>query len=511
MEPTIGASSLKIRFENATKIVKDTLEVFTFAYGYAGELFVGSMLNEIGAFDLVATDDDVVQSSYTIQKKRFVSWSHIWTSLQEYSEVLQKSFTYYYICSSKLKYVDDRKLSTPVIRLKDDLCKFMNTHAGFLAYCDMEYSGLFLYTNGKQALLKEEFLTYYRKANADLWAIEKKYVNIVPKAIMTMFDDIRDIITVREVFGETLIIPFDQSTMPRVPNIAYSEFQKALKDFQTGDIHTISKALMTIYKQCIPLEVLSKAKWVYHVQGERTIEQTSLLSYIGTAYENVSSLRDFIAKSKLPRIRHDIIRTPIVKRAMDIVTDKYYLVNYTNISLGDYMGCALGNAIRLHMRNVNLLVLSDMLYLGYYAIVHKSSLPKASYIKELLDKADNDHKKTQEIFSTALDGKIFARLTRIFDIAYKRVGRFYNRMMILEESESSEFMKSHEIMDLIFGDVYDNDGLPTTCCVCLENSCERKDTWLQCPNGHKLHYECYCMTTKSKYQNCPLCRESLLV
>jgi hypothetical protein len=214
----------------------------------------------------------------------------------------------------------------------------------------------------------------------------------------------------------------------------------------------------------------------------------------------------------LSRIKQQIMYMPIVKRVFDVSNNRYFLDQFSNESLGDTLGCLVGNVMKLYLKNVKIIVLGDMLHMGYYNVINNTFYPSIEQITQLLEKAKKDEIALKALFDKHHDICILNRLLRIFQIAIKRVSRFQKKVYKLQfKDEESELFPSHDIISMIFGDVYDNDGTPTVCCVCLDNSCEKKDTWMQCSNGHKLHYDCYNETINSAYKNCPLCRVNLLV
>jgi hypothetical protein len=505
---------LKTRFTTSTKCVREILDIFNFAYEFAGEIMINSLLDNIGIFNLIekGNNDSSTSNSYLCQNKKFIGWSNIWTSYREVSSLLYNSFIHQNICAVDIKYIDENALSDNIINLKKELCIYLQKNADFLAYCDMEYCGIFLYTNGKQALSKDEFLHHYRKSYASLNILEKKYINRTPKIVMTIFDDIRELITIRDMYGESLIIPPDPYYLPKVPFLNYHLFQDVLDKFNSSDILETADNLEIIYKQMIPLDIISKMMLYYDIQGIKNDNQLSLSEYLGSSLYYISKFKEFINTGMLSRIKQQIMYMPIVKRVFDVSNNRYFLDQFSNESLGDTLGCLVGNVMKLYLKNVKIIVLGDMLHMGYYNVINNTFYPSIEQITQLLEKAKKDEIALKALFDKHHDICILNRLLRIFQIAIKRVSRFQKKVYKLQfKDEESELFPSHDIISMIFGDVYDNDGTPTVCCVCLDNSCEKKDTWMQCSNGHKLHYDCYNETINSAYKNCPLCRVNLLV
>jgi hypothetical protein len=376
----------------------------------------------------------------------------------------------------------------------------------------MEYCGIFLYTNGIQALCKDEFLYHYRKSSASLDVLEKKYVRQTPRTVMTIFDDIRELINLREMYGESLIVPPDPYYLPRVPYLSLDNFQDVLDTFNSSNLQETADNLEILYKQMIPLDIISRMKLFYDIQGKKQVNQSSLSDYLGSSLNYVLKFKQYICSDMCSRMKQQTMYMPIVKNVLEVSTNRCFLDQFSNESLGDTIGCLIGNVMKIYLKNVKLIVLADMLHIGYYSVMNDTCFPSIEQITQLLEKAKKDENAVKAIFDKHHNICILNRLLRVFQIAIKRVSRFHKKIYKLQvlDDDNGLFL-SHDIISMIFGDVYDDDGTPTVCCVCLDNSCEKKDTWMQCSNGHKLHYDCYNSTTKSAFKNCPLCRVDLLV
>lgn len=489
-------------------ILHDCFATFSNGFSDGADILASSFMAKVGVYQVhKELTDDIVADDYLLQIHR-IRDSYIWSELHSISSLLRCSVLYktLHIALHEVYWLNDTSLSKQMINFKNDIAKFIRTHAVFLAYCDMEQSSLFLYTSGFQALGRNTFLTFYDSANNDLYGIAKKYHKVVPKSVMTIIDEIQYLIDVREHHGDDFVI-IPMSNLPKFPKFTDTEFKSIISLFPSSNLTTMKTQLEFLYSQMVPLHVLSAVKWMIKIQGEKTESMLSIKSILNK--DRVKYIREFQQETKKMDtcMKKELIKFPFMYRVFRLLDDEVFLEKYSLSFLGESAECIISNSIRLYLRNIPLLVLADLLFAGFYNVVSYEKQPKHQEVQVLIAKFQKDLQLFEASLTSRTMKDISVNATRALYIALKKVQRYHRWLCNIDDVD--ETPKLSDSIDILFGDVSDSEGNPSTCAICLDNAIERKDMWWKLSCNHMFHCACVTNMINLKHTTCPLCRSDI--
>lgn len=492
-----------------TTLLSDVFVVLSSGYLDCAELITSTLFAKYGLYNIHrSTAQSITMLKYAHVTSN-LQRSYIWSDMRQVSELLRGTFIYRttYESSQFITSMNDENFNDIVKGFKQCIIDYIIKHNAFLSYCDMEHVGLFMYTNSLQGLNKDMFLQCYNQANNDLIALYKQYQGKVPKVVLSILEYIRTIIDVREINGEDMIALPNQDNIPNLPKLNVNELHLTISNIGKADLKTLHKSLEAVYIQCAHLNVISSMQWLVKVQGVNPCTRTfqSINQYISE--ERISLVKEFqkkVVQQQSYIMMKDVLNLPFVRKAVTLAGDNNLLSNYTLSTLGYTAELLLGNVTRLYLKHIKMLVFADLLFIGYYDVLHSSLLPNYQDIQILISKAENDLKALdQTMLNTTMRSIVYPSL-RSFTTSLKKMKRFHKRLM---SSQTEEDEGLADALALLFGDIRDQDGQVSVCPICFEDATEKCDTWWKlAPCGHTLHLECYNALCITKHNKCPLCR-----
>ena len=499
---------------HTTKIYIDSLTEFSNGYSDAADLIISTLFASHGLYDIVshtATEESMIKygdARFNLQA------SYIWRDLFEVSDLLRCSYLYKTTHNS-LPYImsfNDTAFNKTIKNYKEDLIDYVQKHSMFLAYCDIEKSGLFLYTNPEQALPKNKFITLYDAALKDSNTLYKKYQGKVPRIILSILQEIKEIIDVRETNEEMLVLPLYERTFVRcLPTFNKNIFNDIIFNFSRCQLNELHRYMEMLYTNFSLLHVISCLDWLLYMQGRTNCMhcQTSLQDFMTLErLEYLMFIQETIQSRDTSFIKQELSRLHFLKKAFRGLRSKNLLQHYSLISLGFNASFIIANATRLYNDNIKLITYADLLFAGFYDVIDTKYLPSYEYINCIIIKAEKDFKdlmmnNTVSVF----ERKILNRATYSFCQSLKKMKRFCRWLKGIQYDDLQQEQEIQEGIDIIFGDVVDNDGQPSICPICLDSSSERKDTWWRIdPCSHRIHLDCYNELCENEHCVCPMCR-----
>lgn len=429
--------------------------------------------------------------------------------MHQVSELLRCTFIYRttYESSQFIAMMNDENFNPVIKAFKQSIIDYMVKHNAFLSYCDMEHISLFMYTNAKQGLPKDIFLQCYNQANDDLMAVYRQYKGKIPKVVLSILEYIRTIIDVREINGEEMVVPTSSDNIPKLPKLDVNELRSITQNIYKSDLQTLHNSLETMYVQCVHMNTISSLKWLIKIQGVNpcTNSLPSIRHYLSD--DRLSCVTEFhkkVAQSSSPYMLQDILKLPFIKKAMSIVNDNTLLDDYTLGTLGYTAELLLGNITRLYLKNIKMIVFTDLLFLGYYDVLHTSLMPNYQDVNRLITKAENDLSTFEETMLDNTMRSIVYPALQMINKSLKKLKRFHKWLVSIQTDED---VGVADALSLLFGDIHDQDGHASICPICFEDASEKRDTWWKLsPCGHTLHLECFNALCNTKHNKCPLCR-----
>lgn len=500
--------------QGVSQIVMDSFLTFSKGFADSAEVIISSMMSDFGIYDayrLKANDNTITSHRDAVYR---LQESYIWSEVPEVSEVLRCSFLYNttYNALGCVIWMNDESLSVDVIAFKHELVKFIKENSVFLAYCDMEQSGLFLYSNGSQAIDQKTFDSCHNEALKKLQAMNKKYDHKVPRIMMTIITVLKNLICVRERFSDTLIRIPSLDILPKPHKYNRDDITLAVNMIPTCGLYALRVHLELAYSQLTHIHVLSSLKWLITMNGPKTEYMVPLSGFVGE--QRLRDIRRFTqmlsALGNKLCMKGELSKLPFMSRVTKLMADPDFFEEFSLSHLGEVPMCILNHAIRLYMKNVNAIVLADLLFSGFYDAVTVEHHPPIEEVTSFISKLKNDINGFTLAISVSISRKnLCNRVLKTLHTYLKKLQRYHHKLCHLHGFIENDTQQSSNIMSLLFGDVYDIDGQPTLCAICLENSKEKQDGWWQMPCGHKFHMDCANELVECKHTNCPLCRTTL--
>lgn len=499
-----------------TKFVADVFTGFSDGYSTCADLLVSTLFAKYGLYNINKTKAHDWTIHHLTMARTNLQRSYIWSDLREISDFLRCSFLYRtaYESMGHTLWMNDNNFNDMTKNYKQSIIGFVQKHYEFLSYCDMEHVGVFLYSNSRQALNKELFLQCYKQADKDLYSIHKKYQSKMPKVLLSILEYFKTVIDVREINGEDMVMRLTDDNIPNFPKLQPHTFL-VVSSLDQANIGQMHQTLELLYAQCAHLHVISSLKWLITLQGTnpRPNEFISIRDYISGAREQcISGLHSTLFNPTTPMMLQDLAKLPFISKVFKLIKDDQLLDHHTLSAIGYTVQMLIGNVTRLYLKNIKMMVLADILFLGYYDVLNKDNMPNYKDIEHMIQKAEDDIKNFNVVtdnFTTHRTIKSVAQpATRAFYTSLKKVKRFAKWLKSYQYDDTIEQETSSHTLALIFGDLTDKDGQATTCPICFETSSESKETWWQLAScGHSLHLDCYNVLCQAKHRNCPLCRE----
>lgn len=481
---------------NASKLFLDAHVFYTSSYQEFASFIVSCLFLEIGAYDLLNTTS---QSDYR-NVINIIANSYFYNSLHELSIQLKTSFLYTHVSigASGVHLMNDDGLSMNVIRYKHSVIHLVENYASFLASCDLEHAGLFLYTHSEQALSDDEFNEQYVPFMRDVQCIFKRFHRLIPKVYMSALDNLQLIGNVRYRSGSFLrIVPSETPCLQSKSKLlTVKDFNSIIKQYVSPcDVVTLHKTLHILYTYMIPLYVIGYMQWMFVVQGPSN-NSPSLYQLLGSErIKNIQKFRHTCQSRSFTLMKFALLETYIMKYACAIADDEHFLKSHSCHMLGHVPQTLLISLTHLYTSNVELLVLSDMLQNGLYDSLTKEHQFNMSMVSHIVDNAEKDIIKFND------QHPMLRHHLHHVQLAFKKVQRYARWLRHIEDMPNPLEVQQ---TDMIFGNLDD-----TTCAVCFETALEKHDTWFQYSCGHIYHLSCVNNMVDNQITTCPQCRNSL--
>jgi hypothetical protein len=195
------------------------------------------------------------------------------------------------------------------------------------------------------------------------------------------------------------------------------------------------------------------------------------------------------------------------------VNDHKFFAEYSTDLMGNYAHCHLKDMTNLLTRNVDLIVLAELLAIGMYDMLGMEWQMKPSEVQGMIERANRDIASVLENYPEYSTMKtLTVEALHQFRIYLKKVERYQRWLSFQTEQDDSLIMHSfnfQQLNDMLFGNVRDKEGNSMTCAICLDTADERKDTWFTLSCGHCYHLECVNKLNSSMITVCPLCRQCI--
>jgi hypothetical protein len=502
-------------FDNSS-VLHDTLIAFVSAYIDCSELMVSSLFAKIGVYN-VAKDkiDKELRASYR-QKFKNTFNSYIWTDLGHLSTSLRSSLLYTTLCYGDkcVSRLNDSCLSSTLRSFKADMAKFIHDNAFFISYCEIEKHEVFLFTNGIQGLQRTVFLEMYENICLDFNILYEKYKNRLCKPIKGILDDFTYVLDIRIQQDERLCKVVENKALYHLTKnskIDQQDLKHIIHSLNKGSIVEVQNAVKKSYTIMIPFYVIMDAQWFFIMQGVKKQNNVPLKTYFtDKMFEDVITIRDTILNFDGMYVLKEMIHLNFLNTVFQAVNDRKFFMEYSTDLLGEYAHCYLRNITKIFTRNIDLIVLADLLSVGIYDMLGIEWQMKLSQVQAIIDRANLDIKNILEHYQ---DDFTMKRLT--IDSLYqlriylKKVERYQQWLSSQIDQDNIHNYTYQKLNDMIFGNVTDKEGNSMTCAICLDTADERKDTWFPFSCEHCYHLECINTLASNNIAVCPLCRQCI--
>lgn len=499
---------------SVSNVLRDSFVHFVYCYANYSDLIISCAFSRIGVYQMTNKHSRHQKNKVKLFRRQFddIHYCSIWNELHELSTLLRYSYLYNVTYSNiaNISKVDDEHLTKSLKAFKYDMVNLMTNHAAFLAYCELEHAHIFMFTNGTQAITKDVFIQQYNAVASELFAILTKYKNKIPKVFYTIIYDLQHIIDVREIYEETLIVPVQVTELPKIAISSLEQTRKTANGLVNCDLNMLRTCLTSLYSQSVPLFVLSHLKWIIYMQGERLDGMTALSSYIpADLLQNLKTYQKSFDNSAMCLIKKELQYLPYLSHVFTLLEDKDFFESYSTHLLGEFAISLIRELIRLYLKNIDILVLSDLIDVGVYDLYNQSSKLIDLNLSELDSMIHQAQKSIVKMENTHTNHPRLQKLCR--DSTYhlksslKRVQR-YNYWLSCMQDDACRCIDG---IDLIFGTVLDSDGAFVTCSICLEDSTESCKPWFKLECGHRMHTCCIDSMLEAQNTCCPLCRSKM--
>ncbi len=494
---------------NNNLLVTEVSDVFERSYVKHADFLVSCMFANLGIYSIVenmSRDEDT--ELYYDRCLYEINASYIWDNMFELSTMLKQSVLYT-VTSTATPHIfgiDDRKLSKGLINFKQDICAFMGEYATFLANCELEATEFYAVVNASFApFTAGEYETLNKQATTKLRKIFNTHKNKVPKVVMYVLDDIQHLIDVRHIKGDYVCSPADFTIFPQFPRYSKQAFHAEILKFTESDVTNIVAPLVKIYRQMVPIYVLSNMQWLLTIHGEKGESMTSVGDKLNQeAIDGVKVFAQFLGSQALSPLKKELQNMPILRSVSELVENNIFFDSYSFDQIGWLPLRVFKIAHDFHQQHIKLLVLSDILFCGMYDAVSLKHQTNVDFVSKLIMSCEQELPiMYEELGRSKVMNNIIHTFIDNIHTALKRVKRYERYLRYVTDTEELP-----KYIDIIFGDVCDSDGSPCTCAICLDDSKEKKDTWFQLPCKHLFHFDCVTgLIDLGQQPRCPLCRE----
>lgn len=493
---------------NTNLLVNDVVSVIEDCYGTHADVMVSCMLANLGVYNIVK-NNPADMHDLNVYEETFcdIYTSHIWNNLSLLSPMLRRTMVHTTLTSAKpyIYIMDDRKLSKALLNFKQDITAFMKRHAKLIAYSDVEGTEFFTLVNASYAYSQGEYENNCNQAANEIRRIYFNHKNKIPKVMMFVLDDLQDVINIRHITQGCLCRPTDFTNFPQLPKYDKDSFNDDILMFAHCTVREMLNPLIKIYRQLIPFYALSHLQPLIYIHGEKDRDAISIGEKLNkNAVDGIRVLKGFLQSPAVSPIRKHLQNMPIFDETFDIIDSHALFDNYSFEPFGSLALHIFKLMNDFYQKNVRLMVMSDLLCSGIYDAVSREHQLDVELVAKLTATCEYDLEMLYDEVTchSNLDG-ITGGLIDHIKIALKRVKRYERYMRFIEDSEQPD-----NYIDLIFGDVRDEDGLPQMCAICLDDAQEKKDGWLMLPCNHKFHMECVdnLLCSCREIAKCPLCR-----
>jgi hypothetical protein len=491
-------------------LVGEVRNVFERSYVKHADFLVSCMFANLGVYGMVKSmskDDNVVDSYYEHCFYE-INTSYIWDNLFDLSAVLRQSVLYTVTTTATphIFTIDDRKLSKGLIKFKKDVSAFMGKYATFLANCELEGAEFYTVVNAAFSPFDaSQYETLNKQASIEIKKIFHTHKNTIPKVVMYVLDDIQHLVDVRHIKGEYVCSPTDFAMFPQFPRFTKQTFHEEILKFTVSNITNIIAPLVTIYRQLIPFHVLSQMQWLLTINGEKDESTSSVADKLNQeAIDGVRVFTRFLGSHALSPLKQELQNIPMLISVSELVENDIFFGHYSFDQIGWLVLHVFKVVHDFHQRHVKLLVLSDILFCGLYDAVSKEYQSDVDFVSKLVISCEQELPILyEELGRYKVMNNIMHTVGDYLHAALKRVKRYERYLRNVSDTEELP-----KYIDMIFGDVCDNDGSPCTCAICLDDAKDKKDTWFELPCKHLFHVDCVSDLVALELQpRCPLCRE----
>jgi hypothetical protein len=496
-----------------SQVLKDTFTVFVNAYHNYIDLIVSCMFSNIGAYDIIPQLTRLETFVKYSEQFSVLQNSYIWSNMHELSAMLKNSFLYRVTSDSshRMSYFNDDVLSVTIIKFKEAIINFINDNGTFLAYCDIESCALFMYTNGNQSITKDVFESQFVKARSDLMNIHKIFKGRLPKVFYGVLDDFQSILDVRAINDEKLVVPTSIANWPNFQKFQKEEFAHAIREIPSCGLKDLYSHLQVVYTNSVPIFTLSMFHWLIIIQGIKTDEMPSIQETFDIeALVQLQNFKERLQGETVPFMKREFSGLPFLLNVLEIIEDNDFFQKHTYLFLGEFALCMIKKINRIYCRNVNTLVLADILNVGFYDVIAKDKQVPLEEVNLLLLKSTTDVEGTLACFQNNMYMyDIVKRSLFVLEEAIKKLKRYQRWLSHINDDDVNDDSSLHAKIDILFGNVFDDDGHPKICSICLDSSEERKDTWFPLPCSHMYHIQCVNQMLCRNITSCPLCRKEI--
>jgi hypothetical protein len=383
---------------------------------------------------------------------------------------------------------------------------------------------VFLFTNGLQGLQRTVFLEMYEKTRLDLDVLYEKYKKRLCKPVKEILDDFTFLIDIRIQKDERLCKVVENKSLYHLTKnskLDQQDLKNIIHSLNKGTITEVQNAINKAYTIMIPFYVIMNSQWLFIMQGLKKQNNVPLKTYYtDKMFDDVITIRDTIVNFDGMYVLKDMIHLNFLNTVFQAVNDPKFFMEYSADLLGEYAHCHLRNITKVFTRNVDLIVLADLLSVGMYDMLGIEWQMKPSQVQAMIDSANLD---ITNILDHYQEYSTMERMTidsmHQFRIYIKKVERYQRWLTSQIDQDKIETSQTHktimhnytyqQLNDMLFGNIRDNEGNSMTCAICLDTADERKDTWFAFSCGHCYHLECINTLTSNNITICPLCRQCI--
>lgn len=500
-----------------SNVLHDSVIAFVTSYIECSDLIVSSMLAKIGVYNVAKVKLDKETKAVYRTKFNHALSSHVWSEYGHLSTSLQCSLLYTTLAYGErhISKLNDTCLSSTVRNFKIDMTSFIREHAFFISYCEVEKHELFMFTNGSHGLHHDVFLNLYESTRNNLDKLYEKYKGRLCKSIKGILDDFSFILDIRIQKDDRLCVHIENPTLchfTKYCKVDQQELKRIVTQLNKGSVIDVQSSLKKAYIMMMPFYVISDAKYLFVMQGSRKQDQKPLNAFFtNNMIDNVYTIRETIQNFDGMYMLKEMIHLNFMNTIFHSLNDTEFFSEYSSDHLGEYSYCHITNILKFFVRNVDIIVLADLLAIGLYDMLGKDWQMNPLEVRSMIERTEYDVANMMEHLSECSTmQKMTIDALQQFTISLKKVERYYRWLVSQDddtEDKHSHPYTYHKLNDMLFGSMVDKEGEAMTCALCLDSAEESKDTWFTLPCGHSYHMECINKLISNNISVCPLCRQ----